>query len=150
MGFTINKAVVSGNLCADPQLRQTKGGTAVLSMRVAVNDRVKRGEEWVDDPSYLDVVVFGGVATALSRDLAKGSGVCVCGKVKQRTWEDESGARHYRVEIVADDVVRLAGRPQGRAAEQPMAPEDAAAYMGATIKPPAASTPAVYDEDIPF
>lgn len=150
MGFTINKCVVSGNLCADPELRQTKGGKAVMSLRLAVNERVRRGEEWVDEPSFLDVVVFGGVAEALSRDLSKGSGVAVSGRVKQRSWEGTDGQRRYRVEIVAEDVVRLAGRSQAAPAPAaPMSPEDAAAYMGATLRP-AASAPDVYDEDIPF
>lgn len=150
MGFTINKCVVSGNLCADPELRQTRNGKAVLSMRLAVNERVKRGEEWVDDPSFLDVVVFGGVATALSRDLSKGSGVAVAGRVKQRSWETEDGQRRYRVEIVAEDVVRLAAGKGASADERPMSPADAAAYMGATVLPPKAAVPPVYDEDIPF
>lgn len=153
MGFTINKCVISGNLCKDPELRQTGGGTEVLSMRVAVNERVKRGDEWVDSPSFLDVVVFGGLGTALARDLRKGSGVAVSGRIKQRTWEGDDGQRRYRVEIVGEDVVRLAGKPQapqGRPAERPMAPQEAAAYMGAQVMPPAAAAPDVYDEDIPF
>ncbi len=155
MGFTINKCVVSGNLCADPELRQTKGGKAVLSMRLAVNERVKRGEEWVDEPSFLDAVVFGGVAEALARDLGKGSGVAVCGRIKQRSWEGQDGQRRSRVEIVADDVVRLAGRAQPPAAgrardERPMSVAEAAEYMGATSCGPVASAPAMYDEDIPF
>lgn len=153
MGFSINKCVISGNLCADPEHRQTAGGTEVLSMRVAVNERVKRGDEWVDSPSFLDVVVFGGLASALARDLRKGSGVAVSGRIKQRSWEGEGGQRRYRVEIVGEDVVRLAGRPQAGAqasAEQPMSPQDAAAYMGARPMPPVAAAPDVYDEDIPF
>lgn len=153
MGFTINKCVVSGNLCKDPELRQTSGGTEILSMRVAVNERVKRGDEWVDSPSFLDVVVFGGLASALARDLRKGSGVAVSGRIKQRSWEGDDGQRRYRVEIVGEDVVRLAGKPQAaqaRPAERPMAPQDAAAYMGAQVMPPVPAAPDVYDEDIPF
>ena len=149
MGFTINRCVISGNLCKDPEHRQTAGGTEVLSMRVAVNERVKRGDEWVDAPSFLDVVVFGGLALSLARDLRKGSGVAVSGRIKQRSWEGGDGQRRYRVEIVGEDVVRLAGKPQA-AAEQPMTPQDAAAYMGARPMPPVAAAPDVYDEDIPF
>lgn len=152
MGFTINRCVISGNLCKDPEHRQTAGGTEVLSMRVAVNERVRRGDEWVDSPSFLDVVVFGGLASALARDLRKGSGVAVSGRIKQRSWEGEDGQRRYRVEIVGEDVVRLAGKPQASptAVEQPMSPQEAAAYMGARPTPPVAAAPDVYDEDIPF
>lgn len=167
MGFTINKAVVSGNLCQDPALRQTRGGTEVLSLRVAVNDRVKSSQtgEWEDRPSFLDVTVFGGMASALSRSLAKGSGVAVAGKLRQRSWEDESGTRRYRVEIVAEDVVPLGRRDRAQApqpaqppvaaapapaAERPMSAEEAAAYTGARMLPADAPQPPLCDEDIPF
>ncbi len=65
------------------------------------------------------------------------------GKVRQRTWEDEAGTRHYRVEIVADDIVVCGERPRAAAATaQPSRPPVAAA-------PPVAPAD-VYDEDIPF
>ncbi len=153
MGFTINQAALSGNLCADPELRQTRGGTAVLSMRVAVNERVRRGDEWADEPSYIDVVVFGGVATALSRELRKGSGVAVAGRLRQTSWQAKDGTTRSRVEVVAEDVVSVGRR--GRAADEPMTPEQAAAYVGAAAPQPVSAAPRqaaadVYDEDIPF
>ena len=65
MGFGINRVVVSGRLCKDPELRATSSGLDVMTVRLATEDR-KRGADgaWVDDASYLDVVSFGGVAAA--------------------------------------------------------------------------------------
>ena len=65
MGFGINRVVVSGRLCKDPELRATRSGLDVMTVRLATEDR-KRGADgaWVDDASYLDVVSFGGVAAA--------------------------------------------------------------------------------------
>ena len=141
MGFGINRAVVSGRLCKDPELRATRSGLDVATLRIATEDR-KRGAdgEWADDPSFLDVVAFGGVGAAAARQLSKGSRVVVAGRVRQRSWEDEAGTRHYRVEIVADDVV--------------VCGERAKAAGAAPAQPPVAAAPVapadVYDEDIPF
>ena len=149
MGFGINRVVVSGRLCKDPELRATSSGLDVMTVRLATEDR-KRGADgaWVDDASYLDVVSFGGVAAAAARQLSKGSRVVFGGRVRQRTWEDEAGTRHYRVEIVADDVVVCGERAKAAgAAPAPAQPPVAAAPVAA--EPPVAPAD-VYDEDIPF
>lgn len=142
MGFGINRVVVSGRLCKDPELRATRSGLDVMTVRLATEDR-KKGTDgaWVDDPSFLDVVAFGGVGSAAARSLSKGSRVVFGGRVRQRSWEDETGTRHYRVEIVAEDVVVCGER--ARAAAAPSQQPVAAA--------PAPVAPVdVYDEDIPF
>ena len=149
MGFGINRVVVSGRLCKDPELRATRSGLDVMTVRLATEDRKKGADgAWVDDASYLDVVSFGGVAAAAAQQLSKGSRVVFGGKVRQRTWEDEAGTRHYRVEIVADDVVVCGERPRAAAAPaQPSRTPVAAAPVAAA--PPVAPAD-VYDEDIPF
>ena len=153
MGFGINRVVVSGRLCKDPELRATRSGLDVMTVRLATEDR-KRGADgaWVDDASYLDVVSFGGVAVAAARQLSKGSRVVFGGRVRQRTWEDEAGTRHYRVEIVAEDVVVCGERPRlGALGAAPAQPPVAAAPVAAAPVAPAPVAPAdVYDEDIPF
>ena len=148
MGFGINRVVVSGRLCKDPELRATRSGLDVMTVRLATEDRKKGADgAWVDDTSYLDVVSFGGVAAAAAQQLSKGSRVVFSGKVRQRTWEDEAGTRHYRVEIVADDIVVCGERPRAAAAPAPSQPPVAAAP--APVAPSAAPAD-VYDEDIPF
>ncbi len=160
MSFTINECVVSGNLCADPVLKATPGGTPVLELRVAVNERVKRGEEWVDDPSFLTCVVFGGTASYLADTLSKGAAVAVSGRLKECRWQAKDGSPRSRVEIRARDVVPCGGRGKGAshrqgqapaAEEAPMSPQEAAAYMGARIiEGPVAAAPDMYAEEIPF
>ena len=137
MGFTINVATVSGNLTRDPELKQTAGGTSVLNLRVAVSNRRKDGDEWVDDPSYLDVVVFGRQAEALSRTLAKGGFVCASGRLNQRSWEARDGSKRSVVEIVATDVTT---GPRQQPGARPVAAAPA----------PQAAAPALYDQEIPF
>lgn len=149
MGFGINRVVVSGRLCKDPELRATRSGLDVMTVRLATEDR-KRGDDgaWVDDASYLDVVSFGGVAAAAARQLSKGSRVVFGGRVRQRTWEDDAGTRHYRVEIVADDVVVCGERAKAAGAAPALAQPPVAATPVAAAPPVAPAD--VYDEDIPF
>ena len=81
--MSINRVVVSGNLTREPELRATQSGMQVLSLGMAVNDRRKNQQtgEWDDVPNFVDVKVFGNRAESLSRILAKGSKVCVEGKL---------------------------------------------------------------------
>lgn len=161
MAFTINQVALSGNLCADPALKATAGGTAVLEFRLAVNERVKRGEEWVDSPSFVTCVVYGGMAEYLGRTLAKGQAVAVAGKLRESRWQTKDGGKRSRVEVLAHDVVPASTRAKGMAgasrqggeAERPMTPAEAAEYLGATIveePAPKAASPDMYAEDIPF
>lgn len=173
--MSINQVTISGNLTRDPELRQTQGGTAILALGVAVNERAKNQQtgEWEDRPNFVDCVVFGKRAEALARLLSKGSKVAVSGRLRYSAWEKD-GARRSKLEVIAEEVDLMSQRG---ASERPMSPEAAAAYMGATVKAPqasqqpayapqqgyqqqapayaapapqTASQPALYDEDIPF
>jgi len=105
MAVNINRVVLTGNLTADPEMRETGGGTPICSLRVAVNGRRKQGEEWVDKPNYFNVTVFGRSAQTAHQYLSKGSPVAVDGRLDWREWADkETGAKRSAVEIIADTV----------------------------------------------
>jgi len=90
----LNRAIVTGNLTRDVELRHTPNGTPVTTLRVACNTRRKNQHgEWVDKPNYLDVEVWGATAENAARYLAKGSAVGVDGKLEWREWEHEGGRR---------------------------------------------------------
>lgn len=122
--MSINRVCVSGNLTADPELRQTAGGMSILSLRMAVNDRRKNAAgEWEDFPNYVGVTVFGSRGESLSRFLSKGSKVTVDGKLRYSEWDDKNGGgKRSKLEIVADDV-ELPPR-SGNSAPAPSAPID--------------------------
>ena len=82
--MSINSVSISGNLGRDPELRVTPTGTSVLSLSVAVNDRVRDQQtgEWRDRANWVDVVVFGSRADAIAPFLAKGSKVAVSGRLR--------------------------------------------------------------------
>lgn len=144
----INSVSVTGNLTRDPELKATAGGTGVLSMGVAVNERRKDPEtgEWGDYPSYVDCVVFGNRAEALARILAKGAKVAVHGRLRQDRWQDQDGRNRSRIEVVADEVDLMQRPGEARAASPSPAPAQATPAKAA----PAAPADDLYASDIPF
>ncbi len=144
MPQNINIVALVGNLTKDPELRHTPSGTAVTTLRVAVNDRVKRGEEWTDAAYYFDVTVWGRTAENCAQYLAKGRPVGVQGKLTWREWDAQDGSKRQSVEIVADNIQFLGGRDGGGGGEQQFVPQGAAQ---STDDFPAA---AAADDDIPF
>jgi single-strand DNA-binding protein len=103
-----NKVIMAGNLTADPELRYTPQGTAVTTLRLAVNSRVKSGDEYKDEALFIDVVVWGKQAESSSQYLSKGRGVLVEGRLQERKWESD-GQKRSKMEIVAQNVRFLGG-----------------------------------------
>lgn len=102
-GFS--KAIITGNLTRDPELRTTPNGASVCSFSVAVN-RVYRDAsgEQKEDVSFIDCSAWGKLGEMINQYAKKGSGVLVSGRLDQRSWEDKtSGQKRSRVEIVVED-----------------------------------------------
>ena len=107
-GFS--KAIITGNLTRDPELRSTSGGTSVCSFSVAVN-RVYRGTDGTnkEDVSYIDCSAWGKLGEMIANYAKKGSGVLVSGRLNQRSWEDKTGNKRSSVEIVVEDFNFVGG-----------------------------------------
>ena len=102
-GFS--KAIITGNITRDPELRTTPNGASVCSFSVAVN-RVYRDSngEQKEDVSFIDCSAWGKLGEMINQYAKKGSGVLVSGRLDQRSWEDKtSGQKRSRVEIVVED-----------------------------------------------
>src|SRR5436853_383687 len=113
----VNVVVITGNLTRDPELRHTGGGTAVCSLRIAVNTRRKDGAtgEWTEKPNYFDITVWGNQGESCAQYLAKGRPVAIDGRLEWREWEAQDGTKRQAVEVVADSVQFLGGRADGAA-----------------------------------
>lgn len=135
--MSINRVNISGNLTRDPEMRRTAGGTAVMSFGVAVNDRAKNPQtgEWEDRPNFIDCVMFGARAEAVSRYISKGSKVAIEGKLRWSQWEKD-GRKRSKIEVIVDEIEFMSRREDGAQTHAP--------------QPAPAPVPDVYDEDIPF
>ena len=146
----INRVVLVGNLTRDPELRHTPSGTAVCSLRLAVNTRRKDSAtgEWGEKPNYFDVTVWGNQGENCAQYLSKGRPVAVDGRLEWREWQDKEGNKRQSIDIIADSVQFLGSREGnengGRFTPQSDVPADTGDFQTAP-----ASTGGS-DDDIPF
>ncbi len=114
MPANINRVVLVGNLTRDPELRHTPSGTAVCSLRLAVNSRRKdQSGQWVDKPNYFDITVWGQQGESCAQYLSKGRPVAVDGRLEWREWDAQDGSKRQAVEVIADTVQFLGSRDGG-------------------------------------
>ena len=148
--MSINRVNITGNLTRDPELRSTAGGTNILSFGVAVNDRRRNQQtgEWEDVPNFVDCIVFGSRAEAVSRFITKGSKVAIEGKLRFSAWETKEGQRRSKLEVVVDEIEFLS-RANGQQVTSPAA-EAAKVADTPAYGAPRAPEPEFYDADIPF
>lgn len=106
----MNKVVIMGRLCADPELRTTPGGKAVTTIRVAVNRRFAN-EDGTRDADFIDVVCWRQTAEFVAKYFAKGRMIGVVGWLQTRSWTDKDGGKRYATEIVADEVHFCGDKP---------------------------------------
>ena len=104
-------ATVVGRLTRDAELKYTNSGQAICSFSVATNSRVKKGDQWVDEPNYWDIDLWGKKAESVNQYLTKGKLVAVSGDMRQDKWEKD-GQQRMKVRINANDV-QLIGGGQG-------------------------------------
>lgn len=135
MAEGLNKVMLLGNLGAEPELRQTQNGGAVLKLRLATGERYKdRDGEWKERTEWHNVVVWGKRAEALGRILRKGSSLLVEGSLRTSSYEAQDGSKRYSTEINARNVLLTGGRPQERHHEQDQYQDQGSGY----------------EEDLPF
>lgn len=101
--MTINQVTISGNLCDDCAKKGNAENPLVL-FTVAVNERVKSGDEWVEKPNFIDCKMFGNYAKALASTLKKGVRVAVDGKLVQDKWEDEEGNKRSKLSVRVNNI----------------------------------------------
>ena len=114
MAGSINHVVLVGNLTRNAELKYTNSGMAISTFSIAVNQRRKKDDQWVDEAHFFDVEYFGKAAEAVNQYLVKGKQVGVEGSLRQDRWEKDGQARS-KVKITASNLMLLGGRPQGQA-----------------------------------
>ena len=109
----INKAILIGNLGADPEVRYTQAGSAVASFNIATT------ESWVKDGNKEErtewhrIVAFQRLGEICGEYLSKGSKVYIEGRIQTRQWDDKDGNKRYTTEIVAREMKMLSPKNTG-------------------------------------
>ena len=109
--YNLNKAMVEGNLTRDPEMKALPSGQSVTTFSLATNRRYKDKDGALqEEVEFHNITVWGKQAESVNTYLKKGSSAMVIGRLQTRSWEKD-GAKHYRTEIVAEDVT-FGAKPQ--------------------------------------
>jgi len=115
----INKVILVGNLCQDPEKRSTPQGHSVVSVSLATNESYK-GKDGSKQQSteYHKLVFWNQVADIVSTYCKKGSLIYVEGKLQTRKWTDKDNIEKYTTEIVVSQMQMLDSKPSGNQSQQ--------------------------------
>ena len=110
-----NRVILMGNLTRDPEVRYAQSGTPIVNCGLAVNRRFQDSEgNWVEQPTFIDVTLFGKRGEAFARFHSKGKAAFIEGHLRLDQWEDkQSGQKRSKLYVVADNWEFCGGREGG-------------------------------------
>ena len=106
---SFNKVILMGNICCDPELKQSQSGISVCSFSIAVNRRMSKNNEC----DFITIVTWRQQAEFVARYFKKGKPILVCGQLQTRSWTDNQGNKRYATEVVADEVSFVESKDSG-------------------------------------
>ena len=111
----VNKAILLGNLGADPEVRTLENGVKVANFRIATSESYKDRNtgERITRTEWHNIVLWRGLAEVAERFLHKGDQIFVEGKLQTRTYQDKDGQNRYVTEVVANEMTMLGKRDGG-------------------------------------
>lgn len=151
MASDINNVTLIGRLTRDPELSVLKQGTSIAKFSMANNRSFSTGGEKKDQTSFFNCVAWGKLGEIIAEYAKKGHRIGICGRLQQRTWEDDGGAKRSTVEIVVENCQFLEGRKDSTGNDGvtrgPGVPDDVPKFADAH---PVDDSPFGNDDDIPF
>ena len=152
--MSVNKVILNGNVGRDPEVRYLDSGIAVASLPLATTDRaytLANGTQVPERTEWHNLVLWRGLAETAEKYVHKGDKLYVEGKIRTRSYDDQTGAKRYVTEIFVDSMEMLS--PRGTVAPGAAAPQPGMS-QGAPAQPMAQSqaTPAQDNttDDLPF
>ncbi|OJI06899.1 single-stranded DNA-binding protein [bacterium CG10_46_32] len=145
----LNKVMLIGNITQDPEVRTTPSGVSVTSFGLATNlvwtDQQGQKQEKAE---FHNIVAWRKLAEIMGQYLHKGSKVYIEGRLQTSSWDDQSGNKRYRTEVIADNMIML-----DRKGQSPSPASSAPAYTPQEppiIQVPQSTEEEISVEDIPF
>jgi len=119
----MNKSIIMGRLCKDPDIRTTQSQTLVATFTLAVDRRFKNanGEKQAD---FIPVVAWKKQAEFIRDYVKKGAKIIVIGSIQTRIYDDKDGKKVYVTEIVADELEFAESKKDDNQSEHRNEPED--------------------------
>ena len=109
----MNKAILTGNLTKDPELKTTQSGISVCRFTIAVKRKFKdaQGNQVTD---FIPVITWRGIAESCAKYLTKGRKAAVIGEIQTRSYDAQDGTKRYVTEIIASEVEFLTPKQEPR------------------------------------
>ena len=171
--MSLNKVMLIGNVGRDPEVRYldgTSGSAKVATFTLATTERYRdRNGETRENTEWHNIVAWRGNADVVERFVKKGTQLYIEGRIRTRSWDDQTGNKRYTTEIMVDNLQLLGkktdnpGGQQGgyqAPAQQQYAPAQPTysqpaqpAYAPQPVQQPVAPQPVVNDlpdDDLPF
>jgi single-strand DNA-binding protein len=113
MAEGLNKVLLLGNLGADPELRVTPGGQAVLKLRLATTESyLDRNNTRQERTEWHRITIWGKRGEALAKFLTKGDRLFIEGRIQTSSYE-KNGEKRYSTDIIANNVILAGGGRRG-------------------------------------
>lgn len=111
---SLNKVMLIGFTGRDAEMRYLSTGTAKTDFSLAVSSRRRsQSGDWEDQTEWFNIVLFGDRAERVSQYITKGKQLFIEGRLTTRSWEDDQGQKHYRTEVIANNIEFLDRRGGG-------------------------------------
>ena len=154
--MSVNKVILIGNVGRDPEVRYLDTGVAVASLPLATTDRaytLANGTQVPERTEWHNLVLWRGLAETAEKYVHKGDKLYVEGKIRTRSYDDQTGAKRYVTEIFVDSMEMLT--PRGTSAPGTAAASQQGMAQGAAPAPQNAQSQVspVQDnatDDLPF
>lgn len=143
----INKVILVGNLGKDPEVMTYENGVKRAAFSLATTESYKdKSDNWVEQTEWHNIVLWRWLA---EKNLIKGDKIYLEGKIRTRSWEDDSGNKRYTTEIQGEKVLKISSAGGGGYQQQDAAPQ--ASEPTAQTPNTTAATPSTdVEDDLPF
>lgn len=109
--MNLNKAELIGNLAVTPEVKTLPSGQSVASFRMATNHIWKdpKTKKKHENTEFHSVIAWGRLGEIVGQYLKKGDKVYIDGRLQTRNWEDDKKIKHFKTEIIANNLIMLGG-----------------------------------------
>jgi len=130
----MQQIIIVGNLGKDAEMRYSNGGKPIVTASAAVTT----GHGEYEHTEWFNLVAFGERFTNVVQYLKKGTTVGVTGQLKTRSWDDQEGKKHFRTELIVNEITLLGSGNENGDGRRGQSGE------------PGVDTPIGNEEEIPF
>ena len=118
-----NLVILLGNIGQDPDIKYTPNGTVIARLSLATTrGRKNRDGEWEDETTWHRVLFYGKLAETVQKYVKKGDPLYVKGRLDNRSWDDDTGQKHYITEVIGHELQLLGKKKEGTERMDPMEP----------------------------